>query len=117
MTRFFKFLFLSSSEAAAFPLRGHLHKGNTSRLASLPVLDHLDRHDTSILGEKGFEFNFSGLEREVSYINPLIHLSSLDISAAEALHTKQFFVIGWGNRGDDFLSAARTYDFVGFWMP
>ena len=104
MTRFFKFLFLSSSEAAAFPLRGHLHKGNTSRLASLPVLDHLDRHDASSLGEKGFEFNFSGLEREVSYINLLIHLSSLDISAAEALHTKQFFVIGWGNRGDNFLS-------------
>jgi hypothetical protein len=90
----------------------------------LPVLDHLDRHDTSSLGEKGFEFNFSGLERDVSYINLLIHLihlihliSSLDISTAEALHAKQFFVIGWGNRGDHFLSTARTYDFVGFWMP
>jgi hypothetical protein len=71
----------------------------------LPVLDHLDGHDTSSPGEKGFEFSFSGLEREVRYINLLVHLSSLDISVAETLHTQQFFVIGWGNRGDDFLPA------------
>jgi hypothetical protein len=49
-------------------------------LASLLVLDNLDRHDTSSLGEKGFEFSFSSLEREVRYVNLLIHLSSLGIS-------------------------------------
>jgi hypothetical protein len=75
-------------------------------LAGLPVLDNLDRQDTSSLGEKGFEFRFGCLEREVSYVNLLIHLSSLDIFVAEALHAQQFFVIGWGNWGDNFLSAA-----------
>jgi hypothetical protein len=49
-------------------------------LASLPVLDNLDRHDISSFGEQGFEFSFSGLEREISHENFLIHLSSLDIS-------------------------------------
>jgi hypothetical protein len=55
-------------------------KANPPRFPSLPVLDNLDRPDISIFGEKGFEFRFAGLEREVGYINFLIHLSSLDIS-------------------------------------
>jgi hypothetical protein len=36
--------------------------------------------DISSFREKGFEFRFAGLEREVAYVNFLIHLSSLDIS-------------------------------------
>jgi hypothetical protein len=46
----------------------------------MPVLDNLDRHDISSTGEKGIEFSFAGLGREVGYINLLIHLSSLEIS-------------------------------------
>jgi hypothetical protein len=62
-------------------LRGHLHEGNASRLAGLPVLDNLDRHDTSGFGEEGFEFGFGGLVREVGYVNLLVHISSFDIPA------------------------------------
>jgi hypothetical protein len=58
----------------AFPLCGHLHKGNTPWLAGLFVLDNLDRHDVPGFGEKGFDLNFSGLEREVGYVNFLIHI-------------------------------------------
>ena len=36
--------------------------------------DNLDRHDISSFGEKGFEFRFAGLEREVGYVNLLIHI-------------------------------------------
>jgi hypothetical protein len=64
--------------------------------------------DISSLRERGFEFGFGCLGKGVSYVNLLIHLSSLDISVVEALQTRQLFVVGWGNRGDDFLSAART---------
>ena len=59
----------------AFPLCGHLYKGNTPRLASLPVLDNIDRHNTSSLGEKGSEFGFGGLGRKVSHVYFLIYFS------------------------------------------
>jgi hypothetical protein len=68
------------SSYPAFPLRGHLHKGNASRLTGLPVLYNLDRHDASGFREKGFEFGFGGLGRKIGYVDLLIHLSSMDIS-------------------------------------
>ena len=82
-----------------FPLCGHLHECNTSPLASLPVRDNLDRHDVSSFGEKGFEFSFASLGREIGYVNLLIHLfpfilqskvgdNSKDISLAETLHAQ-----------------------------
>jgi hypothetical protein len=43
------------NSSSGFPLCGYLHKGNTSRLAGLPVNDNLDRYDISSFGEKGFE--------------------------------------------------------------
>jgi hypothetical protein len=30
---------------------------------------------------------------------------------------EEFYVIRRANRRDDLPSTARTYDFVGFWMP
>jgi hypothetical protein len=35
----------------------------------------------------------------------------------EALHGQYFFVIWWEYLGDNFLSATRAYNFIGFWMP
>jgi hypothetical protein len=55
----------------------------------LPVLDNLDRHDTSGFGEKGVEFRFAGLEREVGDVNLLIHIFAPQISLfAETLRTQ-----------------------------
>jgi hypothetical protein len=87
------------NSSPGFPLCGHLHECNTSPLASLPVRDNLDRHDVSSFGEKGFEFSFAGLGREIGYVNLLIHLfpfilqskvgdNSKDISLAETLHAQ-----------------------------
>jgi hypothetical protein len=110
----FKFLWLSPPEAApddsffnqqvfpheicsvqhgdsspAFPLRGHFHKSNAPRLAVLPILDNLDGHDASGFREMGFEFGFGGLEREIRYINLLIHIFAPRTSLfAETLGTQ-----------------------------
>ena len=83
------------SSPPAFPLCGHLHKGNASRLAGLSVLNNLDRHNISRFGEKGFEFRLGGLVRKVGYVNFLVRISSL-----------QFRVIRRGNVNNDFLPAA-----------
>jgi hypothetical protein len=44
-------------------------------LASLPVLYNVDGHDIPGIGEKGFEFGFTGLQWKVSYIYFLIYSS------------------------------------------
>jgi hypothetical protein len=63
----------------------------------LPVPDNLDRHDISSFGEKGFEFRFVSLEREVAYVNFFIHLSSLILQSKA------------GNNSNDIL-LAETLD-------
>ena len=64
---------------SAFPLRGHLHESNASWLAALSVLDDLDRHDIPGFREKGFEFRFGDLVREVGHVNFPIHFFSFDV--------------------------------------
>jgi hypothetical protein len=55
----------------------------------LPVRHNLDRHDISSFGERGFEFRFAGLGREVGYVNLFIHIFAPQISLfVETLSTK-----------------------------
>jgi hypothetical protein len=55
----------------------------------LPVGYNLDRHNVSSLGEQHLEFRFAGLEREVGYVNLLIHIVAPQKSLfAETLGTQ-----------------------------
>lgn len=60
---------------SGLPLGRHLHKSESSGLAGLPVLDNVDRHHCSGLGEKSFELGAADFRRKVRHVHFLVYLT------------------------------------------